>query len=159
MKSDYELAFDLMRHVTRNALRAESTENQFTFAKNPLPQGTRGRWGYVVPLHIFNVAAVVADKVVMPQAFGIESRGATFDRDFANETRLHQVPEIVISRGSGTPRIGAIHGFKDLGGSGMLVVLHEERHHRVPLWSAAQSAGFQRLPDPLGFHSTSLDYI
>ena len=30
----------------------------------------------MVPLHVFNIAAVVADEVVMPHVFRIKSRGA-----------------------------------------------------------------------------------
>jgi hypothetical protein len=37
--------------------------------------------------------------VVMPHALRIESRGAALDGHFTHQTRLHQVPQIVISRG------------------------------------------------------------
>ena len=83
----------------RSALRAESPENEFAFAKNPLTEGSRGRPGHVVPLNVLNIAAAVADEVVMLHAFRIESRGAALDGHFAHQTRLHQVPQIVISRG------------------------------------------------------------
>src|SRR5208337_1073785 len=85
--------------VSRGALRAESSENEFAFAKNPLAERARGRPGHVVPLDVLNIAAAVADEVVMPHAFRLESRGAALDGHFTHQTRLHQVPQIVISRG------------------------------------------------------------
>src|SRR6266699_2603980 len=92
-----------LRHLTgsvpRRALGAEPPENEFAFAKNPLTEGARGRLGHVVPLHVLNIAAAVADEVVMPHAFRIESRGAALDGHFTHQTRLHQVPQIIISRG------------------------------------------------------------
>src|SRR4029077_948038 len=81
----------------RSALHAEPPENEFAFAKNPLTKGARGRPGYVVPLHVLNIAAAVANEVVMPHAFRIESRGAALDGHSTHQTRLHQVPQIVIS--------------------------------------------------------------
>jgi len=65
--------------VSRSALGAESPENQFAFAKNPLTEGARGRPGHVVPLEVLNLAAAVANEVVMPHAFRIESRGAALE--------------------------------------------------------------------------------
>src|SRR5579872_6327154 len=85
--------------VTRSALRAEPAENELAFPKNPLTERARGRSRHVVPLNILNIAAAVADEVVMPHAFRIESRGAALDGHFAHQTRLHQVPQIVVSRG------------------------------------------------------------
>jgi hypothetical protein len=66
----------------RGALPAEPPDNEFAFAKNPLTKRTRGRLGHVVPLYILNIAAAVADKVVMPNAFRIESRRTAFDSHF-----------------------------------------------------------------------------
>lgn len=83
----------------RSALRAESPENEFAFAKNPLTEGAPSRPGQVVPLHVLYIAAAVADEVVMPRAFRIESRGAALDGHFTHQTRLHQVPQIVVSGG------------------------------------------------------------
>ncbi len=67
--------------------------------KNPLTEGARGRPGHLAPLNVLNIAAAVADEVVMPHAFRIESRGTPLDGYFTHQTRLHQVPQIVISRG------------------------------------------------------------
>jgi hypothetical protein len=74
----------LSGRVTRSALRAEPAKNQFAFAKNAFAEGTRGGPGHVVPLDVLNVAAAVADEVVMPHAFGIEARGAALDGDFTH---------------------------------------------------------------------------
>jgi hypothetical protein len=40
-----------------------------------------------VPLYVLNLAAAVADEVVMPHAFRIESRGTALDGHFT-----HQMP-------------------------------------------------------------------
>src|SRR5260370_35888141 len=92
-----------LRHLTgsvpRSALRAESRENEFAFAKNPLTEGARDRPGHVVPLDVLYIAAAVADEVVMLRAFRIESCGAALDGHFTHQTCLDQVPQIVISRG------------------------------------------------------------
>jgi len=138
--------------VSRSAPRAEPPENEFAFAKSPLTERARRRPGHVVPLHVLNTAAAVADKVMMPRAFRIESRGAALDRHFTHQTRLHQVPQIVISRGPRRARIHAIHGFKDFRGRGMPVVFHQACHHGVALRSAPQSAAFQGPFNRLGVH-------
>lgn len=67
--------------VTRSALRAEPAKNQLTFTKNAFPKRARSRLGHFAPLDVLNIAAVIADEVVMPQAFRIEARGAAFDGD------------------------------------------------------------------------------
>src|SRR6202158_2633552 len=103
---------ELTGSAPRSALRAESPENEFAFAKNPLTEGARARRGHVIPFNIFNIAAAVADEVVMLRAFRIESRGAALDGHFTHQTRLHQVPQILISRGPGRARIHAIHSFE-----------------------------------------------
>src|ERR1700704_4523046 len=90
---------ELTGSAPRSALGAESPENEFAFAKNPLTEGARARPGHVIPFNILNSAAAVADEVVMLRAFRIESRGAALDGHFTHQTRLDQVPQIVISRG------------------------------------------------------------
>ena len=54
------------------------------------------------------------------------ARGATFDGHFAHQTRLHQIPQIVVSGGPGTARIRAIHRFENFRSGGMTGVLHQE---------------------------------
>jgi len=76
--------------VPRTALRTEPPENEFTFAKNPIAEGARGKPGQVEPLHVLKVAAAVADEVVMPHAFRFESHGAALNSNFTHQTRLHQ---------------------------------------------------------------------
>ena len=85
------------RAAERTSCRAPG--NEFAFAKNPLTEGARGRPGHIVPLHVLNIAAAIADEMVMAHAFGVESRGAALDGHFTHQTRLHQIPQIVISRG------------------------------------------------------------
>ena len=62
--------------------------------------------------------------MVMPHAFRVESRGAAFDGNFTNQTRLHQVAKIIISGGSGRARIHTIYGFENFRCRGMTVVFH-----------------------------------
>ena len=81
-----------------SALHAQPPENDFAFAKNPLTEGARGRPGHLAPLNVLNIAAAVADEVVMPHAFRVKSGSAAFDGHFTHQTRLYQVPQIVISR-------------------------------------------------------------
>src|SRR5438034_9903779 len=128
--------------VPRSALRAEPPENELAFAKNPLTEEARGRPGHVVVLNVLNIAAAVADEVVMRHACRIESRGAALHGYFTHQTRLHQVPQIVISRGPGRTRIHAIHAFEDFRRRGMPVMFHQECHHGVALRSASQPAAF-----------------
>src|SRR5271169_5799501 len=100
--SSFELVktVSLVGSVPRGALGAEPPENEFAFAKNALTKGARGRPGHFAPVNILNIAAAVADEVVMPHAFRIESRGAALHGHFTYQTRLHQVPQIIVSRGS-----------------------------------------------------------
>src|ERR1700683_1280846 len=143
---------DLTRSAPRSALRAESPEDEFAFAKNPLTEGARARSGHVIPFNILNIAAAVADEVVMLHAFCIEARGAALDGHFTHQARLPQVPQIVVSRGPGRAGIHAIDGFGDFRSRGMPVVFQQERHHGVALRSATQSAAIEGPFNCLGVH-------
>src|SRR6266436_1332586 len=90
---------ELTGSASRSALRAEPPKNELAFTNNPLPERARGRPGHVVPVHVLNIAAAVADEVVMPHVFRIEARGAALDGHFTHQPRLHQIPQIVIGRG------------------------------------------------------------
>jgi hypothetical protein len=87
-----ELVQNSTGNAPRGALRAEPAENELVFANDPLAEGARGWPGDVVPLHVLNIAAAVADEVVMAYAFRIESRGAALGSHFTHQTRLHEVP-------------------------------------------------------------------
>ena len=78
--------------IPRSALGAQPPENKFAFTNNPLTKGARGRPWHVVPLDVLDIAAAVADEVVMRQAGRIESRGTALDGHFPHQTRLHQIP-------------------------------------------------------------------
>ena len=108
-----------------SALRAEPPENQLAFAQNPFPKRAGAGPRHVEPVRILHIAATVADEVVMPHACRIEARGTALDGHLSHQTRLNQVPQIVISGGPGRARIRAIHGFEDFRGRGMAVVLHQ----------------------------------
>jgi hypothetical protein len=133
-----------------SALRAETSKNQLAFTNNSLTERTRGRLGHVVPIYVLHTAAAVADEVVVPYAFQIESSSATLDGHFPHQAGLHQVPEIVISRGPGRAGIHAIHGFENLRSCGMALVVHQTGHHGVALWSAPQPTAFEGSFDRVG---------
>src|SRR5580658_8515085 len=80
----YRPSFELFRYsgAPESAFRAEPPENEFTFAKNSLAEGPCGRLGHVAPLNVLDIAAAVANEVVMPRAFRVESRGAPLHRHF-----------------------------------------------------------------------------
>ena len=90
---------DLTGSVPRSALRAQPPENEFAFANNPLAEGARRGPGHIAPLNVLDIAAAIANEVVMPHTFRLESRAAAFHSHFSHQTRLHQVPQIVISCG------------------------------------------------------------
>ena len=141
------------------ALGAQPAENQLTLAKDALAERACGWLGDVIPLHILDIAAAVADEVVMPHAFRVESSRAALGGHFTHQTRLHQVPEIVISSGPGTARIFAIYSREDFRGGGMSGVLHQERHHGVALRSAPQSTGLQGPFNRLGVYQVFRLYL
>ncbi len=80
------------RRATWSALRAQPTENEFAFAQNSLAERPGRRPGDLEPFQIFNLAATIADEVMMPHAFRIESRGPALHGHFTHQARLHQVP-------------------------------------------------------------------
>jgi hypothetical protein len=143
---------ELTGSAPRNALRAEPPEDEFAVAKNPLTEGARARPGHVIPFNILNIAAAVADEVVMLDALRIEARGAALDGHFTHQARLHQVPQIVISRGPGRARIHAIYGFGDFRSRWVPIVFQQECHHSVALRSASQSAAIEGSFNCLGVH-------
>lgn len=139
-------------HPCRRALRAEATENKFAFAKDPLAEGTRPGPGHVEPGNVLDIAATVADEVVMLHAFRVEARGTTLDGYFTNQPRLYQVPQVVVSRGSGRARVHTIHGFEDFPSRRMPVVFHEERHHGIALGRTPQPGAVEGTLNRLGIH-------
>ena len=75
----------------RRASGAKSAEYELAIANDPLTQRALAWLGHVVPLYVLNISAAVADEVMMQHAFGVESRGASLDRDFPHQAGLHQV--------------------------------------------------------------------
>jgi hypothetical protein len=148
-----------LERTPRSTLCAEAAKNHFTFAEDPLTKGTRARPGHVVPLHVFNVATAVADKVVMPHAFRIESRGAALHSHFSHQARLYQVPQIVIGCGSRGAWIHVVYGLEDFCSRRMPVATGQECHHGVALRRAPQPAAFQGPSDRVGIHLSYLEYI
>lgn len=67
-----------------SALGAESPENEFALADDPLPKGFRCRLGHLVPVDILHIAATIADEVVMLRAFGIEAGGTALNGHFTH---------------------------------------------------------------------------
>jgi hypothetical protein len=154
--SSFELVIHTPTLLTRgapwSAPGAEPPENEFAFAQNPFTERARGRLGHVVPLNVLNIPAAVADEVVMPHTFRIESRGAALDGHFTHQTRLDQVPQILISRGPGRAGIHSIHGLQDFRSRGMPVMFRQKCHHSVALWSTPQPAAPQGTFNRLGVH-------
>ena len=134
------------------ALGTQPPENEFAFAKHTFIERGRGRPGHVIPVHVLDIAAAVADEMVMPNAFRIKSRRAALHGHFTHQTSLYQVAQIVINRSPGRARIDAVNSFEDLRRCGMPGLLHQERHDSVALRSAPQTAARQGAFDRLGVH-------
>jgi hypothetical protein len=134
------------------AFRTKPAENKLAITNDSFTKRTRGRPGHVIPLHVLNIAAAVADEVMVPHACGVESASTAFDGHLSHQAGLYQVPQIVISRSPGRARIHAIHGFKDLRSRGMPLVIYQERHYRVTLRRTAQTIVFQGLLYRIGRH-------
>jgi hypothetical protein len=109
-----------------SAFCTKSPENELAFANHPLTKRARRRPGDIEPLHILNIAAAITDEVVMPHASGIKSRSAALDRYFPYQTGIHQITQIVVSRGPGRTWIDAIHSFENFRSRGVPVAIHQE---------------------------------
>jgi hypothetical protein len=148
--------FPRLRHFTASvpwsALCTKSAKDQFAFADNTFTDGFRSGPGHVVPLEVLDIAAAVADKVVMPHAFGIEACGPAFDGYFSHQSRLDQVAQIVIGCGSRGARIHPIHGFEDFRSRWVALAFHQECHQGVALWRTPQPAAVQRPSNRIGIH-------
>lgn len=142
-----------------SARHAKTAENDLAFANDVFAKRTMGGLGQVVPFNVFHLAAAVANEMVMSRAFRIVPGGASFDGHLTNQTRLHQIAQVVISCGSRRTRIRAIHRFKCFRSGRMGVVFQQERHHSIALGSAAQSPVLQGTLDGLSFHKSRLYLI
>src|SRR5579884_1745354 len=90
LSSTKQKAQRLTGSAPRSALRAEPTENHFAFANHTFAQRTRCGLGHVVECHVLNLAAPVADEMVMPHALRIVSSRASLDGHFTHQAGLHQ---------------------------------------------------------------------
>src|SRR5580704_3491144 len=79
----------LARSAPGRAFGAQSAENQFAFTKHPPAERGGGRPGHFVPVKILDIAAAVADEVVMPHSFHIKPRRASLHRHFTHQTGLY----------------------------------------------------------------------
>src|SRR3954470_11610111 len=61
----------LAGNAPRRTPRAEPPEDEFALTKHPLAERGCGRPGHVIPLHVLDIAAALADEMVMPNAFRI----------------------------------------------------------------------------------------
>jgi len=57
--------------------------------------------------------------MMMAREFDVEPRGAALDGHFSQQTRLHQITQIVVSGGPGTTRVRTIDRLEDFGSRGM----------------------------------------
>ena len=134
------------------ACGAQPAENELALAQHARAERAYcGLWD-VVPFHVFDVAAAIANEVVMSHELRVEACGAAFHGDFANETGFNQVTEVVVGSGAGGARIDAIDGVVNLGGCGMSVVFEKERHDGVALGRAAKAAAVEGTQNHLRFH-------
>src|ERR1700722_19635017 len=81
------------------AFGTETAKHKLPVAEDTFPESTRRRLRHVIPVHILNLAASVANEMVMAHAFQIKSSGTTLGRHFAHQACLHQVPQIVVGGG------------------------------------------------------------
>src|SRR5258708_10659796 len=63
---------ELTGSAPRSALGAESPENEFAFAKNPLTEAARATPGHVIPFTILNIPPAVAHELLNLRAFPTE---------------------------------------------------------------------------------------
>ena len=68
--------------MLRSAYGAKPPENELAFAHSSLAQRSRSWFGHVVPLNVFDVAALIADEVVMMHAVGIKACSAALNSHF-----------------------------------------------------------------------------
>ncbi len=145
--------------AARSTLLAESSENEFGFAKDSFAERSCGGRGNFVPVHVFHNSTGVANEMMMLHEFGVESRGTALNGHFSHQARLHQIPQIVVSSGSRTARVPAIDCLEDFGGSGMAVMFQQNRHDGISLRRAAQAAALQRASDFLSVQLPRLSLI
>ncbi len=79
---------------------AEAADDQFAFADDALAEGFGGRTGDGVPVDVFDVAAAVADEVVVLFVLGVVAGGAAFGGDLADEAGFYEVAEVVVGGGA-----------------------------------------------------------
>ena len=105
-----------------------------------------------MPVDVFDVAAAVADEVVVLLVFRVVAGGAAFGGDLTHEARFDEVAEVVVRGGAGGAGVNAVDGFKDLGCGGVVVVFEQKRHDAVALRCTAETVVFQPLPNLLRVH-------
>ncbi len=147
-----------MGSLAWSALGAEAADNELAFAHDAFAEGGCGRGGDGVPLDVFDLAAAVADEVVVLVVPGVVAGGAAFSGDLAHETGLDEVAEVVVGGGAGGAWVDAVDGLEDFGRGGVIVVRQQERHDAVALRGETQAAVLKSLPDLLRVHR-GLDYV
>ncbi len=90
--------------------------------------------------------------MVVPDIPGIEPRSAPFDCHFPHKTELHQIPQIIIGSSPGTAWVQTIDTFKDLSSRWVSAMIHQARHHGVPLRGTTQTALLEGVFDFLNVH-------
>src|SRR5689334_7226061 len=69
-----------------SAFGAQPPKNEFAFPKHPLAERGGRRPGHVVPVHVLDTAAAVAEEVVMRHALRVEARLTTSHGHFTHQT-------------------------------------------------------------------------
>jgi len=134
------------------ATGAESPKDQLVLANHAIAEELGRGLRDIEPLHIFHLAAAVADEVMVAHAFHIETRGAAFYRDFTDEARFNQVAQVAVDGGPCRARVESVNAVKDLRGRRMPGILREEGHHAVTLRGELHSVGIQKMPNRLDVH-------
>lgn len=146
------MAGDELCALAGRALGAEPADDEFALAYYALAERSGGGAWHGVPVDVLDVAAAIANEVMMLAVFGVIARGAAFGGDLAHQARADEIAQIVIGGRAGRLRVHTIDGFEDLGCGGVFVVRHQERHDTVALRREAQPAMFELLPDLLRVH-------
>ena len=79
---------------------AEAADDEFALAHDALAEGFGGGGGDGVPVDVFDVAAAVADEVVVLFVFRVIASGAALGGDLTHEASFYEVAEVVVGGGA-----------------------------------------------------------
>jgi hypothetical protein len=109
----------------------------------------------VEPLNVIDSPAAFADKMMVVFSVTFKACGVTRERDFPDQTSLHEGVQAVVDRCPGGPRIVRIDGPEYLVGGTMNRMPPEIFEENVPLRSTPQPARAERIDDSFALRSHS----